>query len=114
MLSVIRNRMIETKLFNLVAEESGIDVSKINIDSSLLGDLNVDGDDAWSILEKCQELFGLDLSNFEFQRYFRNEPCLKGPVYLYRKLSSGDEHIASKKLPLTIRQLLEACQNGRW
>ncbi|GAB5382097.1 MAG: hypothetical protein Alis3KO_36100 [Aliiglaciecola sp.] len=106
--------MTETELIKLVAEESGIDVSKVNTDSSLLGDLKIDGDDAWSILEKCHDLYGLDLANFEFQQYFRNEPCLKGPVYLYRKSRYEDEHIASRKQCLTIRRLLEACKNGHW
>ena len=106
--------MLEDEVINLISKETLLPPSKISLNSTLLGDLGIDGDDAWEIFEKCQEKYQLDLSEFEFQKYFRNEPCFKGLLYLWRKLKYGDEHIASQKEPVTVSMLINACASGAW
>ena len=106
--------MLETEVINLLSEESGIPASEISIHSSLLGDLGIDGDDAWDVFEKCHEKYSLDLTNFDFQAHFRNEPCFKGVVYLFRKLKYKDEHLAAKKEAITVAALVSACESGVW
>ncbi|RCU50575.1 DUF1493 family protein [Corallincola holothuriorum] len=98
----------------IVSNETDISIEKLNEKSTLLGDLNIDGDDAWEVFEQCHSKFQLDLTNFEFNKYFRSEPCFKGLVYLYRKLKYRDEHIAANKLPITVEKLINACKKGRW
>ncbi len=110
---VIHN-MFENEVINMLSKETGLPVSQINLNSTLLGDLGIDGDDAWAIFEYCHEKYGLDLSAFDFNEYFRNEPCTKGLVYLYRKLKYKDEHVASKKAPIKVSKLIEACTTGVW
>jgi len=104
---------IEEEFINMISEQSRIDKSKINSESTLLGDLKVDGDDAWEILELCEEKYGIDLADFDFHSYFRNEPCYKGITYLYRKWKYKDEHVASKKTPITIFELYNLCINRK-
>ena len=106
--------MLEDEVINLISKETLLPLSKISLNSTLLGDLDLDGDDAWEIFEKCQEKYQLDLSEFEFQKYFRNEPCFKGLLYLLRKLKYGDEHIAAQKEPVTVSMLIKACASGAW
>ena len=108
------NLVIDTKVLQILAEETGISLSKIGLDTTLLGDLGIDGDAAWSLFETCHQEFGLDLTYFEFHRYFRHEPCLKGLVYLYRKLRFGDEHIAANKEKIFVSTLIQACKTGCW
>jgi len=106
--------MLENEVINLISKESGRPVSEISTYSTLLGDLGIDGDDAWEFFESCHEKFDLDLKNFEFQRHFRNEPCFKGIIYLFRKLQHKDEHLAAKKEAITVARLIEACESGKW
>jgi len=114
MSNVMHKATLENEVINLIVEETLLPLSKISLNSTLLGDLGIDGDDAWEVFEKCHGKFHLDLSEFEFQRYFRNEPCFKGPLYLWRKIKYGDEHIAAQKEPVTVSMLINACTSGAW
>ncbi len=86
----------------------------MTIESTLLGDLGLDGDDAWEVFEKLQSKFGVDISSFEFERHFRCEPCFKGVFYFLRKLKYRNEHVAACKEPVTIAQLVNACEKKVW
>ncbi len=98
----------------IVSNETGISLDNIMDNSTLLGNLKIDGDDAWEIFEQCHSQFQLDLTAFDFNKYFRSEPCFKGLMYLFRKVKYHDEHIASNKVPITVKQLINACKNGKW
>ncbi|NQZ53844.1 MAG: DUF1493 family protein [Piscirickettsiaceae bacterium] len=106
--------MIESELIKLISEESGVPISKISGESTLLGDLGLDGDDAWELFDKCHEKYGLDLTNFYFKKHFRNEPCSKGLIYLFRKVKYRDEHLAANKEPIAVSKLVAACKVGAW
>lgn len=106
--------MLKLEIIELISKETGYPTSNIHENSTLLGDIGLDGDDAWDVLENCHEKYGLKLDNFDFQRYFRNEPCFKGLIYLYRKLKYKDEHLASNKVAITIADLAKACELGEW
>ena len=104
---------MDDEITQIVSIESGVSLNNISGNSTLLGDLKIDGDDAWAVFEQCHDKFKLDLSDFEFNKYFRTEPCLKGFGYLYRKIQYRDEHIAANKIPITIKQLIAACKKGK-
>ncbi|WDE09373.1 DUF1493 family protein [Thalassomonas haliotis] len=99
---------------HIISIETGVPQNQITENSTLLGDLKIDGDDAWDLFEQCHDKFELDLFDFDFNKYFRSEPCLKGFVYLYRKIKYRDEHVASNKTPITVKQLIDACKKGKW
>jgi hypothetical protein len=105
---------MDDEITQLISIETGISKNQITEHSTLLGDLKIDGDDAWSLFENCHNKFGLILADFYFNKHFRCEPCLKGFVYLYRKIKYRDEHIAANKIPITVKQLITACKNGKW
>ena len=63
---------------------------------------------------KLQSKFGVDISSFEFERHFRCEPCFKGVFYFLRKLKYRNEHVAACKEPVTIAQLVNACEKKVW
>jgi acyl carrier protein len=105
---------MDDEITKIISKEAGIPQNKITENSTLLGDLKIDGDDAWEIFEQCHNKFSLDLTAFDFNKYFRCEPCSKGFVYLYRKIKYRDEHIAANKMSITVKQLIAACQRGKW
>lgn len=108
--------MISTldKVIDIVSEESGKPRERVSLETTLLGDLALDGDDAWAVIDRLHQDHGVDFSRFEFQKHFRNEPCLKGPLYLIRKLRFRDEHIAARKTPITVAKLVEALEKRKW
>ena len=106
--------MIEKGIINIISQESGLSASIIKMDSTLLGDLNIDGDDAYEIIEQIHKKYKPDLSCFVFKNYFREEPCFKGLIYLYRLLRYKDIHVASNKKPMTVSMLVQACNAGVW
>lgn len=105
---------LDNEVVELIAAESGTRKDKVALSSTLLGDLGIDGDDAWELLESLNERFGVDFSEIEFKRHFRNEPCFKGLFYLFRKLKYRDEHLAAKKEPITVAQIMNACEKKAW
>jgi hypothetical protein len=98
----------------IVSNEANVSFEKVTDNSTLLVDLQVDGDNAWEVFEQCHDKFKLDLTDFDFNKHFRSEPCFKGLVYFYRKMKYCDEHIAANKIPITVKQLIAACKKGKW
>jgi len=105
---------MRNEIVQMLSIESGIPLENIFERSSLLGDLKIDGDDAWNVIEQCSERFNLDLTEFDFNEYFRCEPCFKGIIYYWRKVKYRDEHIAANKTPITVEQLITICRVGKW
>lgn len=64
---------LSERVFHLIAEQTGIPVERVQLKSSLLNDLGVDGDDAVELLESLAVTFGIDFSNFRFRDYFGAE-----------------------------------------
>lgn len=59
---------VETAVFELIATESGTRQERVSLASTLLGDLGIDGDDAWEVLEGLHRKFGVDFSELEPKR----------------------------------------------
>ena len=92
----IVNRIIE-----IIAKTSAHDPHSIKLESRLLHDLGVYGDDADDVLLALQNEFQVDLSRFTFVNYFFSEgPVGILPEWLYRR-------VAERKLPLTVARLVE-------
>ena len=103
-----------SNIIRIIADEACKERDDISLDDTLLGDLGVDGDDAWSIIERLHDEIGVDFSKFDFARHFRSEPCFKGPIYFFKRVAGQDRHMASGKAPITVGQLVEASTNGYW
>jgi hypothetical protein len=96
---------------DLVASETGTDRSRVRPESRLLHDLEIYGDDAGDLLEACASRFGIDFSDFVFDRYFYHEPSLLFPGSIFRDLRGLK---GSTKEPLTLAMLVAVAQSGRW
>ncbi|WP_316205374.1 DUF1493 family protein [Bradyrhizobium sp. SZCCHNS3004] len=77
-------------------------------DTDIARDLGVDGDDAAEMIQRFQHEFGIEMSEFEFDRYFGREGfSLIG--FLKNLLLSHPN-----KKPLTIKMLCDVAKKGRW
>jgi len=80
----------------MVRRHSGLRPEKIRSESRLLQDLGIDGDDAEYLLVEFFERFDVDMSNFNFRRFFMGEP------QLFNFLKFGDKE---RLMPLTVDDL---------
>src|SRR5262245_9354472 len=95
----------------LVAHETGAARSSLRPETRLLHDLGVYGDDVDELLQALSERFGVDFSEFRFDRYFYGEPHLldwSGLFWTFRGPAK------SPKAPLTLSMLMAAIDRGRW
>ena len=67
---------IRADIGGLVAKHSGICAERISSKSRLLHDLGIKGDDAEYLLLEFSKKFDVDMSNFDFRKFFVGEPHL--------------------------------------
>src|SRR6266567_9076321 len=61
-------------IIKLIADQSGVKPEQISLETRLNLDLSIDGDDAAELLELYSEAFGVDMTGFQWSKYFRDEP----------------------------------------
>ena len=64
---------IEERVFEFVAELTGAERRRLTLATTLVGDLGVDGDDGWDLVESFGEKFEVDLSTFRGDEHFGPE-----------------------------------------
>ncbi|MCK5677591.1 MAG: DUF1493 family protein [Flavobacteriaceae bacterium] len=67
-----RNDVFE-KVKEFMIREFFVDNIEITHITTIERDLGITGDDAWDLLEKFGNEFDVDVSNFEFKKYFQEE-----------------------------------------
>jgi acyl carrier protein len=75
----------------------------LTFETTLEGDLHITGDDAIEFIVAFGKRFNIDVSNFDFVRYFGGEGELWGLTW---KLPTPN------KLPITLRDLYNAALTG--
>src|SRR5438067_2263147 len=67
------NESLTSEVIHFVAQKTGITSERITAETTLFGDLGVDGDDARELFRAFSEQFHVNLSGFQFARHFGNE-----------------------------------------
>lgn len=76
----MHNELYE-RIRRFVAHHSGCALHRIDADTTLLADLNLDGDDAWEFFEDFAKMFKVDLGNLDLTKHFHTEwDLLAGPL----------------------------------
>ena len=99
------------EIVSLLAKKTGLKVAELSLDARLLHDLGVDGDDARELILAFAHEFGVDISAFRFSKHFRSEPSLLNVLWF---LPSHKEERIERKVPVTIRDLVEAARSKTW
>ncbi|HSR49453.1 MAG TPA: DUF1493 family protein [Acidobacteriota bacterium] len=84
--------------------------SKITPESRIPQDLGIDGDDASEFLGAFMEGFEVDMSDFEFSKYFQPEGC--NPFFFVYSLFFKRDNLRST--PLTVGDLVRSAEQHRW
>lgn len=94
-------------LYNLIEYYVGGDKNKFSGNLSVNFDLGLDGDDADEFLKAYSKKFQVDLSNFNFTKYFQPEG-----ISFFQGLYSW-LFLKNKQIPLTISDLIVGIENGK-
>ena len=105
------NASLNEKVLQLVAKKTGLQLAKLTMDSRLLHDLGVDGDDAAELLTSFADEFRVDMTTFRFSKHFRPEPSLLDLISFLRSPHQDD---LSTKIPITLRDLADAATIRTW
>ena len=94
-----------------VARSIGVDTGQVTLSSRLAQDLGLDGDDAAEFMDEFKSHFAVDLSAFEFRRYFGPEASFS-PLHwlLWMVFPSRRPHLT----PITVQNLFDAAETKRW
>ena len=115
---------IESDVLDFVSDRLGSRRDKVTLDTTLLGDLGVDGDDADEFFVAFAERFHVNLSALNLSRHFGGEGCLPWqlPFFLFRVFGKSVSPLISRKTPeeragldpITISDLVAAARIGKW
>jgi hypothetical protein len=83
----------------LVATERGMQLESISLESRLLEDLGMEGDDAQEFFQRFAREFDVDLSAMRWRRHFSDE---------------GFFSWSTPDIPVTVRDLIDAASAKRW
>jgi hypothetical protein len=113
-------------VYRFIEDETGYSFKRIRPDTTLLGDIRMDGDDADEFFEHFAGRFQVDMAGFAIDRHFHSEGellsgsplgCLLLPVTLVKSWAwpdAQDLHEVFGKVPIRVRDLLEAAESKKW
>ena len=104
---------LEQRVIAFVAAQTGVAPVRVGLDTTLFGDIGIDGDDAWDFMEVFHQEFQVDVRRFNHSRHFGGEGCFP-PVAVYmwlRGLAVGP-HEARGIEPIKVRDLVDAATRG--
>ncbi|MCP4667860.1 MAG: acyl carrier protein [Deltaproteobacteria bacterium] len=65
----LSRKEIEKKVIEVLVEKSGMDIEKIDLESSLIEDLGMDSLDAIEAVFQFEEQYGLEIADEEIQKF---------------------------------------------
>ena len=96
-------------VLQVISKTIGMGVREITMESRVLHDLGLDGDDAIEAIQEISRKCSMDISEFNFETYFRSEPTLLTLLWF---LPSQRRNRLDKKQPLTVGALIAAARSG--
>jgi hypothetical protein len=94
----------------IIARKAAVAPEQVSLDSRLLHDLHIDGDDAVDAILEIANRCAVDVSEFDASLYFRTEPSL---LSLLPFLPSARDTRVDQKRPLSVGELVEAARQGK-
>ena len=112
---------IDQSVMDFVAKFTGVKRKRLTPESTLYGDLGIDGADGWELIEKFGQQFQVDLSGFRADGHFspKGAPIYAPFMWLwfvlispFRKRRSAEDEAGLR--PIRISDLVLAAKEKRW
>jgi acyl carrier protein len=97
----------EKWIIKLISDQTGVNTDQISLETRLNQDLDINGDDADELLSLYAEAFDVEMSGFQFQKYFQDEPHW---LNFWRWIPGLRPNLD----PITVRDLVEAARQKKW
>lgn len=99
-----------------VAKELAVRADLLNPETTLLGDLGVDGDDGDELLSEFGRRFGVDMSTCKPGLYFGPEGVAPWFLlnWLVQAFRRGTPEDRARLRPIRIIDLVRSAERGRW
>lgn len=104
-----------------VSEHLSVPHHELSLETTLFGDLGIDGDDADEFFLAFAKRFNVKLEGLDLSRHFGPEGgvgCFLLMVFLWQVVTGRrdprDPHVVAGKTPVRVSDLVEAVQCGRW
>ena len=107
---MLENEGIEEQIRQFTAKELLVKPERLKAETSLQ-DLGVAGDDGVEFMQAFAVRFGIDLADFESDLYFGPEAGCDPLTLLFYLFSPGTR---PKFAPITLGDLVQAAQEGKW
>jgi len=101
----MKSKLFE-KIEELIIEMRGSYKKPFTDLTTLEKDLKITGDDAWEFIEAFGKEFKIDISDFDYSKYFASE----GSFEIYKLLLFGK---STGKTPLSLGELEQAVKKGK-
>jgi acyl carrier protein len=113
---------IEDEVIAFVAKTTGVPAGRITPQTTLFGDLGVDGLDGYDLLVAFKERFSVDLQECRIDRHFGPESCFVPWAVLYWLLllwracteKGSTSESRARMVPITVQNLVDSAKAGVW
>lgn len=112
---------LEDEVISLVAEQTGSRFCDLGPQTTLFGDIGVDGDDGVELLMAFMERFKVDMASCQVRRHFGPEGFVPW-VFLYWALiawrsvteKGSTPESRARLVPIAIQDLIDSAKTGKW
>ena len=102
---------IYEKVCNFILRNWIANKDDLTIETSLLKNLKMDGDDAWEFMKSFGTEFNVDMQSFNFDKHFSQEMYFNPFYYLYCVIFNRKK---LRGIPITICNLVKAVKSKKW
>lgn len=112
---------VRDEVFAFVAERTELPLARLNPQTTLMGDLGIDGADAHDLMMAFERRFAVDMSTYRARRHFRPEGLpmlspLDWPDLAFRHLTEKESTPESRarRVPITLQDLIDSATARKW
>ena len=111
---------LEDRVVAFVSQRTAVSPALLTLNTTLFGDLGVDGADGWELIEEFGREFDVDLATFKPAQHFGPEAsgCLSFAAFRYLFLRligrKPEPHAAVGQRPISIRDLIDSAHHRIW
>jgi acyl carrier protein len=99
---------LENRVRALVAEYTGVPMEEIKLETDIVNDLRIYGDDVWELVYEFSKKFNVEMHEFRWYHHSGPEGC--NPLWLFfQPWWTKKTHI-----PIRLFDLVESAKRGAW
>ncbi len=107
---------LSDEVIDFLSRRQAVPRERLTLETHLREDLGMEGDDASEFLEDFSKRFGVDFSEFNFDRHFGPEvafnPVLLFIGFVFKRPSRLHPDLG--KYPITVKHLILIAENKHW